>query len=133
MGAVVLDASVLIGFMDPADAHHASAAQAIADHRHGGDTFILSATVLAETLVSTARQRPASVDPVRDGLNVMFGPVRVIDEEVAVRAAQLRARFRSLRLPDALVIAVGLVDDADVILTGDKRWATVDRRVQVLG
>ncbi|MGH3656316.1 MAG: type II toxin-antitoxin system VapC family toxin, partial [Micromonosporaceae bacterium] len=103
------------------------------EHRSDGDEFILPATVLAEALVSTARQRPGRVDAVRDHLDVMFGPVRPVGEDVAVRAARLRAKHRSLRLPDALVIAVGLVDDADVILTSDKRWVTVDRRIHVLG
>jgi hypothetical protein len=48
-------------------------------------------------------------------------------------AAELRAQHRSLRLPDALVIATGIVDDASVILTGDARWDGIDKRVELLG
>ncbi|OLT10974.1 hypothetical protein BJF78_28140 [Pseudonocardia sp. CNS-139] len=62
----------------------------------------------------------------------LFGPVRPVDEEVAVTAAELRGRHRSLRLPDALVVATGIVEDA-VVLTCDKRLADVDPRVQVVG
>ncbi|MGH3714537.1 MAG: type II toxin-antitoxin system VapC family toxin [Micromonosporaceae bacterium] len=105
----------------------------IADLGRDGGQFAMPATVLAETLVSTARYRPSSLGGVRTLLTQMFGPARVIDEEVAVQAAALRAKHRSLRLPDALVIAVGIVDDASMILTADKRWAAVDQRVEVLG
>jgi len=31
-----------------------------------------------------------------------------------------------------LVIATGIVDKADKILTADKRWEAVDKRVEVL-
>ena len=55
----------------------------------------------------------------------------MVDADVAKAAARLRARHRSLRLPDALVIATGIVDDA-AVLTCDRRLAAVDDRVQVL-
>lgn len=52
---------------------------------------------------------------------------------MVLEAARLRARFPVIRLPDALVLATGMVDDCAVILTADKRWGPVDPRVQVLG
>jgi len=58
--------------------------------------------------------------------------VHPIDRDVAKIAAALRARHKSLRLPDALVLAVGRVTDASAILTADSRWRGVDRRVQVV-
>jgi len=30
------------------------------------------------------------------------------------------------------VIATGIVDDAETILTGDKRWARIDQRIRIL-
>ncbi len=132
MGAVVLDASVVIGLLDRADALHEASAAAIADHRHASNSFVLPATVLAETLVATARQRPSRLHDVRDLLDSLFGPVRAVDEAVALEAARLGARHKSLRLPDALVVATGVVDDASEILTADRRLARADRRVRVL-
>lgn len=45
-----------------------------------------------------------------------------LDSAVATRAAALRAAHRSLKLPDALVIATAAVVDADHLVTTDHRW-----------
>ncbi len=131
MGAVVLDTSVLIGALDPSDTHHAATLRAVPGYRQHG--FSVPASVLAEVLVPTARDRPDEVLALRDRIGALFGPIRAIDDDVAMAAAKLRALHRSLRLPDALVIATGIVDDADVILTADVRWRGIDTRVELLG
>jgi predicted nucleic acid-binding protein len=132
VGAVVLDASVLIGFLNPADVQHEPSSAAIAAHRRAANSFLLPATVLAETLVTTARHQPSRVDEVTELLDSLFGPVRVLDEPVAVEAARLRAKHKSLRLADALAVATGVVDDASEILTADMRLTRADRRVKVI-
>jgi predicted nucleic acid-binding protein len=133
VGTVVLDTSVLLGLLDTADAHHQAAATLITDLTRAGSQFGLPASVLSEVLVSEARRDRPAVDRRHAQVVSMFGPVRPIDEEVAVAAAHLRAKHKSLRLPDALVIATGIVDDAEAILTADKRWASIDDRIEVLG
>jgi len=132
VGAVVLDSSILLGFMDPTDAHNEAAKLAIAANRNAGHSFVVPAIVLAETMVAAARQGRREAERVRVLLETMFGPARVIDGHIAIAAAHLRTKRHSLRLPDALVIATGIVDKADVILTADKRWAGIDTRVEVL-
>ncbi len=47
-------------------------------------------------------------------------------------AAGLRGQRPSLRLGDAVVVAVALVDQAEEVLTADKRLAKVDERVRVI-
>lgn len=133
MGAVVLDTSVLLAALDPGDAHHHVAAERLRSHRDRGDSFVVSAIVLAEALVAEARRGEPAVEERRAAIRKAFGRTRPIDDEVAVGAARLRSVHRSLRLPDALVLAVGRVERATVILTADRRWAEVDQRVQVLG
>jgi predicted nucleic acid-binding protein len=133
MGAVVLDSSVVIALFDAKDAHHAVAAEEVRRRRHSGATFLLPASVVAEVLVGAHRQGPNTVAHRRQQLRDAFGMVRPVDEEVAVAAAAFRAEHRSLRLPDALVLAVAAVDQAAEVLTADKRWATVDERVRVVG
>ena len=132
MGSIVLDAGVVIGFIDEEDVHHKASTIAIGIYREGTGKFVLPASVLAETLVATARHRPSSVEQIRIELDDMFGPIRVIDTEVAVEAARIRARFKSIKLPDALVVATGVVEDAEVIVTTDQRLGRADRRVRVL-
>jgi predicted nucleic acid-binding protein len=130
MGTVALDASVVIGLFRAEDAHHHSTRSELAAARIRGDTFTLPASVLSEAMVGGYRNGTAT--ELHRRIIGLFGPVRLPDEEIALKAAELRARHRSLRLPDALVIATGVVDNA-MVLTCDKRLAAVDPRVQVVG
>jgi predicted nucleic acid-binding protein len=45
-----------------------------------------------------------------------------LDVAIATAAARLRARHRSLRLPDALVIATAAEAAADLLVTTDQGW-----------
>ncbi|WP_028926781.1 type II toxin-antitoxin system VapC family toxin [Pseudonocardia acaciae] len=129
MGAVALDTSVVIGLLEPGDPHHASTRAEVAAARRRGDTFVLPASVLSEALVGGYRLGTAPDR--RRRIVTLFGPVRPIDEGLALVAAELRGRHRSLRLADAFVIATGIVEQA-AVLTCDRRLAAVDGRVQVI-
>ncbi len=131
MGAIVLDTSVVIGYFDPDDAHHSPVGDALLMAWERGDGFVLPASVLAESMVGRLRYQPSTAESRRIATIELFGDVRVVDEDVAIQAARVRAAHPGLRLPDALVIATGLVDDATV-LTCNARWAAVDRRVRVV-
>jgi predicted nucleic acid-binding protein len=133
MGTVVLDASVVLALFDPQDSLHRPAAAVARSRRDEGDQFLLPASVLAEVLVGAARRGDAEL-AARHALAVAaFGSPYPVNEEVAVAAGRRRARHRSLRLPDALVLATADIAEADVVLTGDKRWAGLDSRVVIIG
>lgn len=132
MGAVVVDSSVVIGFIKPEDAQHEAAVAEIRAARIREDVLVLPATVLAESLVASYRAGPDIAEQMRRDLTAFFGAVRPVDERVAAVSARLRSSVRSLRLPDALVIATGVVDDA-IVLTCDQRLGNIDPRVQVIG
>jgi predicted nucleic acid-binding protein len=132
MGSVVLDASVILALFDPQDALHAPAAAAARRRRDAGDQFLLPASVLAEILVGAARRGEAELAARRALAIAAFGSPYPLSEGVAVAAARRRARHRTLRLPDALVLATADVAEADVVLTGDKRWAGMDRRIAII-
>ncbi len=129
MGVTVLDASVLIGLLDPGDALHLRATEAF--RRHTNDDVVVPASAYSETIVNPARRGAAQVEAV-DGFLDSF-PIRIlpIDRGIGRRAAELRARHR-LGLPDALVLASADVLDADVVLTADERWSKLSRRVAVI-
>ncbi|HEY4007158.1 MAG TPA: PIN domain-containing protein [Pseudonocardia sp.] len=131
MESVVLDSSVLIGFFHPDDAHHSSSSAELAEGRTRGDRFVLPATVLSESLVNSYRRSPHNAAELRRRIVGLFGPVRVVDEAVAVEAARLRAAYRWLRMPDALVVATGIVENATV-LTCDQRLADLATPVRLL-
>ncbi len=122
MGLTVLDAGVLIGFLDASDAHHAAARQALTDARNRGDRIVMPASALAETLVGPARRGASAVAAVQNLVARLPIEIAPLDEVVAVAAAQLRARHRALKLPDALVIATASTLGADTLVTTDRRW-----------
>lgn len=132
MGAVVVDASVVLAILDSDDSHHRSAVEAWRKSRAAGDRVILPASVLAEVLVGASRLGNGAVKTAEAFIDSLVDSVRDIDRQVARAAASYRARYPSLRLPDALVLAVGSILNADTILTADARWSRVDRRVRVI-
>lgn len=122
MGLTVLDAGVIIGFLDENDAHHAEARNALDDARTRNDRLVIPASALAEILVGPSRKGAAAVAVVRDLVDRVPIDVEPLDAEIAVAAAAIRARHRSLRLPDALVIATAGHLDADHLITTDRNW-----------
>lgn len=96
---IVLDASVLIAFLDNQDNHH-TAAQRLLAHAIDDDLAVNSLT-LAEVLVA----------PVRDGrLDRVLAALRALEvtelafpADTAVRLAQLRVTT-GLKLPDCCVV-----------------------------
>jgi len=132
MGSVVVDASVILGVLDPEDSHHASATRALKKARAAGDDIILPASALAEVLVGASRLGADAVRTTEAFVDTIVDQVHSIDRSVARSAAGYRSGHNALRLPDAFVLAVGATINADAILTADTRWAKVDRRVHVI-
>lgn len=123
MGIAVLDAGVLIGFLDAADLHHAAAKAALADARDAGHRIVLPASAFAESLVGPARRGDGAVEEVQEFVKRLPIDVIPLDDSIALVAARLRARHGGrLELPDALVVATAQVLDADVLVTTDKEW-----------
>ena len=133
MGSVVIDSSVVLALFDPRDSLHAPAVAAVRSARDAGHTFVLPASVLAEVLVGAARRGAAELDLRHHQVVHAFGPPRCLDDPIAVAAAVRRAHRPTLRLPAALVLATADVMQADAVLTGDKRWQSLDSRVQLVG
>ncbi|HEX6196274.1 MAG TPA: PIN domain-containing protein [Jiangellaceae bacterium] len=131
MGRVVLDASVILALFDPHDALHDSSVEKVRQHRNAGATFVMPASVLAEILVGAARRGDDELNNRRAQAIAAFGKPVPLDEDVAVTAAKLRASHRSLRLPDAIVLATASTTEAETVLAGDKKWKHIDPRVEL--
>ena len=130
MALVVLDASVVIAFLDSRDAHHAGAVSALTANR--AEDLVVPASAYAEILVAPLRRGPAAVARARQAMTDLAIRIVPLTSEVADRAALLRARHASLRLPDALVLATAEMLGADTVLTADRAWARVSRRALVI-
>ena len=120
MAIAVVDAGVLIAFLDGSNRHHAVARNALEGARKSDDRMLVPASAYSEALVSPNRRGPDSVaivDGLIDGLPAVVEP---ITRPIAADAAALRAAHgRTLRLPDALVLATARVVHADRIITTD--------------
>lgn len=114
---IVLDASVLIAYLDDADAHHARAIALLA--REIDQDFAVSTLTLGEVLVGPART--GRLDPVLTaltGLGVREAPLHVGS---AVELARLRVAT-GLRMPDCCVL-LAAEDSAASLASFDDRLA----------
>jgi predicted nucleic acid-binding protein len=126
---IVFDASVVIAHRDRNDVHHMAAEKALA--AVVADDLRLPASAYSEVLVGpTSRGRAQRV---REEIQALALRVEPITEEIAERAAALRARHRGLRLPDALVLGCAEVLGADAVVTADRGWRRYSRRISVIG
>ncbi len=119
MTTVVLDAGVIIGALDSADAHHHASVTALAGLNR--DDLVVPASVLAEVLVRPCSRGPKVVQTVERFLADLGVRVHPLDEAVAHAAARLRASHVSVRLPDALTVGTASVVGGTV-LTTDRGW-----------
>ena len=108
-------------------AHETRGGSAIGDALFEGHSLAMSASVLAEILVGPSRSGAAAVEVVRNMAVTLPIEVVPISDDIAVVAADLRGRHRSLKLPDALVIATADVAGADWLVTTDRHWPAADQ------
>lgn len=119
---LVIDSSVLIAHIMGSEATSADATRLLDGFVGGGrNEGVISSLSVGEALV-----RPHAVGRAREvGLGVLDMPgleVRSVDFLVAAEAARIRWES-SLRMPDAVVIATGLVTGARYLITNDRRLA----------
>lgn len=126
MGLTHVDAGVVIAFLDGDDARHDAARSALSTALANADRLAIAASALAECLVGPARRGPKAVELVSNLIERLPLAVVALDEEIAVQAAVLGARHRSLKLPDALVIATAEHSSADDLITTDRKWPTAN-------
>jgi toxin FitB len=120
VAALILDASVLIGLLDTADAHHARAVDATEAADRAKRPLLTPASAYSEALVAFARAR--RLDDARQALAAMGITVAPLTATMAEQAAELRARHQRLRLPDAIVLACARKLDGE-LLSYDQRLA----------
>jgi predicted nucleic acid-binding protein len=113
VGALILDASLLIGLLDSLDAHHESAVRAVELADRAKRKLLTPASAYSEALVAFARaDRLAEA---REAIAAMGITVTPMSGAIAERAAVLRAKPGKLRLPDAIVLATALELDGELL------------------
>ncbi len=120
--AIVLDSDAVVGFIDAADALHGAADTAVRGLA-GEQRLVVSAVTYAE-VVTGARIGHHDLDAVTGFFVDVISRVVPVGVEIADRASELRADTRSLRMPDALIVATAELDpEVGSLLTGDRAIA----------
>lgn len=131
-GVTVLDAGVLISYLNADDAHHQNSVRALGLVVRAGGSFATSSVTFSEALVRPARESEGALRRAYSELKFAAGiDVLEVDLDVAVEIARARARHSSLKTPDAAVLATARSENADRILTTDDRLARFDEAVLV--
>lgn len=120
MGALILDASVLIGLLDSEDTHHEVAVEAVERADLQERELTTPASAYSEALVAFARAD--RLEEARDAVAGMGISVAPMSAAIAERAASVRAHHDAVRLPDAIVLATALELDGE-LMTYDHRLA----------
>lgn len=119
-GLTVLDANIIVGYLDADDVHHADAREIVT----GADELAASVLTIGE----------ASVDAVRKGrLQELLAALAAIElrtaeltADAAPTLAQLRAQT-TLKMPDVCVLCAAMTLGADAIGTRDRQLRRVAR------
>jgi predicted nucleic acid-binding protein len=127
VGLLILDASVLIGLLDNADAHHQRAVDDVEAADEASTELIAPASAYSEAMVAFARVD--RISDAREAIAAMGIRVSPLDARTAERAAELRARYSGLRLPDAIVLATAHELGGSLLSYDERlaRYASVDK------
>ncbi len=121
--SLLIDSSVVLSYLTGAEAGSARAEELFDAYiATGRNPASLSMVTVAEILVRPFRRGPAAVATAEAFLQ-HFADIRLVPVtyDVAREGARLRASTE-LPMPDALIIASGLVVGADAIVTDDRTW-----------
>jgi len=128
VGSLALDASVAIALFTANDAHHERAKVQLDAALDRDDSLLMAASAYSEIMVHAVRNGEADlIDRFVDRLRMEIVPA---DRKIGRRAAELRAEKRSLRLPDALVLATAQARRAP-LLSFDAAVARVARELDL--
>ena len=126
---IVLDASVLIAYLDGEDAHHAAAEALLAQAIE--DDLGANSLTLAEVLVVPVRND--RLDMAKTALGDLEIQELPFPADAAVRLAQLRATT-DLKMPDCCVLLAAEDAGASIASFHDRLMQTAENRnVSVLG
>lgn len=118
----VLDASALIGHLDPGDAHHEPASQVLV--AAAGARLVAHPLTIGECLVGAVRSGQG--EEVRAAIAAMGVELFAVDGDSPLRLATLRVGT-GLRMPDCCVLDAALQRDADLIAFDDRLTAAARR------
>jgi predicted nucleic acid-binding protein len=133
VGLILLDSTVIVGFLDSDDALHDASVSRLKEL--AGKPLTASVISYAEVMTG-ARRGHHPEEKVEGFFNALIQELLPVDKAVAARAAALRGQRKSLRMPDALILAsADSHPEVDTVLYADADWtkiAGLDCRIELL-
>ena len=125
---IYLDSNVFILAMENPGAHSDHAWWIIQAIDDGEIAAVTSEITLAEVMVRPIELGDAALRSAYEEMIVPSDRFEVISvgREILIRAAELRAQRRSIRLPDAIHIATALAGDCSCVVSDDRRLHSID-------
>ncbi|MFC4535432.1 type II toxin-antitoxin system VapC family toxin [Sphaerisporangium dianthi] len=125
MPIVMLDTNVVASLLDPDDALHLDARDAVRRWEDLAASFAISVVTWSELRVGAIRKGAAAEKALAAFRAAAIDRVVPVDEETAERAAAIRSADLTIRVPDALIIAGAHETGADVLLTADRKFPRI--------
>ncbi|MEU4534466.1 PIN domain-containing protein [Streptosporangium sp. NPDC023825] len=125
MPTVMLDTNVIVGLLDPDDALHSQARDAVRRWEDKMASFAISVITWGELRVGAIRKGVAAERMLEAFRAAVIDRIVGVDEATAESAALLRAADLTIRVPDALIIATAREAKADVLLTADRKFPAI--------
>jgi len=121
---ILLDSTVIVGFLDADDALHESS---VARFKQLIGSQALAASVISYAEVMTGVSLGHHGKEAVDGFfETLVRDLLPVDKRVAACAAELRGERSSLAMPDALILATAdLHSEVDTVLCADGEWPRV--------
>ena len=124
MGLILLDSTVIVGFLDSDDALHEAAVTRFREIV-GSDPLVASIISYAEVMTGVGLGHHPK-ERVEGFIETFVSDLLPVDKPVATRAAALRADRKSLSMPDVLILATADVQpDVETVLCADGDWPKV--------
>lgn len=131
---ILLNSTVIVGFLDADDALHDAAASRLREL--AGDHPLAASVVSYAEVMTGAVLGHHSQEHVTGFFDALIRDLLPVDKAVAARAFKIRGKRRSLPMPDALILATAdLHPEIDTVLCGDGDWPRItglDCRVELL-
>ena len=124
---VFLDTAPLIYFLDAASVYHQKTKETFTTLLENRHNFILSTITCMEYLVLP--YRVSDTNAIQHFWEFVFAcnmQIISINNDIAVAAAQIRAKYPSFKAMDALQLAIAQNYDCQIFLTNDKQLKQFD-------
>lgn len=116
---VALDSNVFIAFLSQDDEFYQPALSIIKRIDTGKLQAVCSAIVYGEVVYTATKE--SAIAEVGNFFDRLTHCANVpADKKVCVKAAELRIKYPSLKLPDAIHLATAILAKADIFVTADK-------------